>query len=108
IKLAQSKNVRIESGGITWLFNSEFYPYPTAICAIKEAAEICGYEKLMWGSDYPRTMTAITYKMSFDFIEKSSELGENEKQLLLGGNAVGFYGFPDLPIPEKSKNMFED
>lgn len=62
----------------------------------------------MWGSDYPRTMTAITYKMSFDFIEKSSELGENEKQLLLGGNAVGFYGFPDLPIPEKIKNMVED
>ena len=34
IKLARNKNVYIESGGITWLFNSEFYPYPSAINAI--------------------------------------------------------------------------
>ena len=64
IKLAQNKNVMIESGGITWLFNSEFYPYPSAIKAIKEAIDICGIDKLMWGSDYPRTMVEITYKMS--------------------------------------------
>lgn len=40
IKLAKNKNVRIESGGITWLFNEEFYPYPSAVRAIKEAADI--------------------------------------------------------------------
>lgn len=50
IRLAQNKNVLIESGGITWLFNSEFYPYPSAIRAIKEAADICGFEKLMWAA----------------------------------------------------------
>ena len=40
IKLAKNKNVRIESGGITWLFKEEFYPYPSAVRAIKEAADI--------------------------------------------------------------------
>ena len=107
IKLAKNENVFIESGGITWLFNDEFYPYPSAVQAIKEAAEITGFEKLMWGSDYPRTMTAITYKMSFDFIEKTNEISEEEKRLLLGGNAKSFYGFNDLVIPEKIKNMVE-
>ena len=107
IKLAKNENVFIESGGITWLFNDEFYPYPSAVQAIKEAAEITGFEKLMWGSDYPRTMTAITYKMSFDFIEKTNEISEEEKRLLLGGNAKSFYGFGDLKIPEKIKNMVE-
>ena len=107
IKLAKNENVFIESGGITWLFNDEFYPYPSAIKAIKEAAEITGFEKLMWGSDYPRTMTAITYKMSFDFIEKTNEISEEEKRLLLGGNAKSFYGFNALEIPEKIKNMVE-
>ena len=34
IKLARHKNVFIESGGITWLFNYEFYPYPSAVDAI--------------------------------------------------------------------------
>ena len=108
IKLAENENVFIESGGITWLFNSEFYPYPSAIEAIKEAAKLVGMEKLMWGSDYPRTMTAITYKMSFDFVVKSDRLTEKEKALFLGENAVSFYGFENLYIPVKIKNMVED
>lgn len=108
IKLAKNKNVFIESGGITWLFNSEFYPYPSAVKAINEAAGLVGFDKLMWGSDYPRTMTAITYKMSLDFIQKSSEISDEGKKLLLGENARKFYGFCDLSAPEKVKNMVED
>lgn len=107
IKLAKNKNVFIESGGITWLFHSEFYPYPSAIKAINEAADIVGYDKLMWGSDYPRTMTAITYKMSLDFIEKTAEISEENKKLVLGDNAVKFYGFGNLPVPPKIINMVE-
>lgn len=100
IKLARNKNVYIESGGITWLFNSEFYPFPSAVKAVLEAAEICGMGKLMWGSDYPRTMTAITYKMSLDFITKSDMLTDEDKKKFIGENALQFYGFkrmPDLP-----------
>ncbi|MBR3948737.1 MAG: amidohydrolase [Clostridia bacterium] len=108
IKLAKNKNVFIESGGITWLFNSEFYPYPSAVKAINEAASLVGYNKLMWGSDYPRTMTAITYKMSLDFIEKTTEISEENKKLILGENARKFYGFSDLLVPQKIKNMVED
>ena len=108
IKLAKHENVFIESGGITWLFNSEFYPYPSAVDAINEAAEIVGFDKLMWGSDYPRTMTAITYKMSYDFVVKSDKISEENKKLFLGENAVKFYGFSNLAVPEKIKNMVED
>ena len=108
IKLAKHENVFIESGGITWLFNYEFYPYPSAVDAINEAAELVGFDKLMWGSDYPRTMTAITYKMSLDFIEKIDKISEENKKLILGENARKFYGFGDLPIPAKIKNMVED
>lgn len=107
IALAKHKNVYIESGGITWLFHKEFYPYPSAVQAIRRAIEICGAEKIMWGSDYPRTMTAITYDMSKDFIEKTSALSEEEKNKILGENAKDFYGFPDLEIPEKIINMVE-
>ena len=34
IKLARHPNVRIESGGITWLFNDEFYPFHGAVRAL--------------------------------------------------------------------------
>lgn len=107
IMLARNKNVYIESGGITWLFNSEYYPFPSAVKAIREAIDWVGVEKLMWGSDYPRTITAITYMMSYDFILKSDMLTDHEKALFLGENAQLFYGFGDLKIPKKLKNMSE-
>ena len=101
IKLARHENVYIESGGLTWLFNYEFYPYPSAIDAICEAKNICGIEKLMWGSDYPRTMTDITYKSAVRFILETDKLTGHEKELFMGLNAVNFYGFKDLKeIPE--------
>jgi hypothetical protein len=107
IKLARYENVYVESGGITWLFNDEFYPFPSAVRAIKEAADLVGMEKLMWGSDYPRTITAITYKMSYDFIEKTKELTESEKCLFLGENARQFFGFKQLIAIPYIKNMSE-
>lgn len=107
IKLARHPHVRIESGGITWLFNDEFYPFKGAVRAIREAAELVGFEKLMWGSDYPRTITAITYRMSYDFVSKSDELTEEDKALFLGENARSFYGFHNLPELPYIKNMSE-
>ena len=107
ILLARRDNVMIESGGITWLYNAEFYPFPSAIRAIREAASLVGMEKLMWGSDYPRTITAITYRMSYDFIVKSQELSDEEKRLFLGENARRFYGFKELIALPYIKNMSE-
>ena len=107
VKLARHKNVMIESGGITWLFNEEFYPFTGAVWAIREAASIVGIDKLMWGSDYPRTITAITYRMSYDFILNSKLLKEEEKRLFLGDNARKFYGFDALVELPYIKNMSE-
>ena len=107
IKLALNDNVMIESGGITWLFNKEFYPFNGAVRAIREAIDMVGADKLMWGSDYPRTITAITYKMSYDFILKTNDLTDREKRQFLGENAEKFYGFNNLPDLPYVKNMSE-
>lgn len=107
IKLALNDNVMIESGGITWLFNKEFYPFNGAVRAVREAIDMVGADKLMWGSDYPRTITAITYKMSYDFILKTNDLTDREKRLFLGENAEKFYGFNNLPDLPYVKNMSE-
>ena len=105
--LARNEHVMVETGGITWLYNDEFYPFPSAVRAIREAAELVGMDKVMWGSDYPRTITAITYRMSYDFLTKSKELTEDEKRLLLGENAQRFYGFGELKELPYIKNMSE-
>ena len=105
IALAKHENVFIESGGLTWLFHKEFYPYPSAVEAILEARDICGMEKLMWGSDYPRTMTDITYSMAVRFLLETKKLTEAEKRAFLGENAMKFYGFENLSPMEKTDNM---
>lgn len=107
VRLARHPRVYLESGGITWLYNAEFYPFPTAIKKIREAIDEVGIDKLMWGSDYPRTITAITYRMSYDFVLKSKELSDDEKLAFLGGNAERFYGFEHLEELPYIKNMSE-
>ena len=107
VRLARAENVRIESGGITWLYNDEFYPFTGAMRAIRQAADEVGIEKLMWGSDYPRTITAITYRMSYDFVLRSDLLTTEEKSAFLGSNAKAFYGFRQLPELPYIKNMSE-
>lgn len=107
VRLAQAANVYIESGGITWLFNSEFYPFPSAVRAVMEAADMVGPDKLMWGSDYPRTICAITYRMSYDFFLKSKEMPEDLKCRFLGGNAARFYGLDNTVELPYVRNMSE-
>ena len=107
IRLARHPNVYVESGGITWLFNDEFYPYPSAVRAIREAADTVGIDKLLWGSDYPRTITAITYKMSYDFLFKSPLLSDSDLANFLGLNAQRLFSFGNLPIPKRVPNMSE-
>ena len=107
ILLARNENVMIESGGITWLYNTEFYPFPSAVRAIREAADLVGMDKLMWGSDYPRTITAITYRMSYDFLFRVKGLTDDEIRRFLGDNALRFYDFKNLPQRPYIKNMSE-
>lgn len=105
IELAKNPNVYIESGGLTWLFHKEFYPYPSAVDAILEAKEICGMDKLMWGSDYPRTMTDITYTMAVRFLLETPKLSDDDKAAFLGLNALKIYGFPPMKPLDEIKNM---
>lgn len=62
----------------------------------------------MWGSDYPRTMTAITYPMSLDFVQQSGDLTDSEKNLFLGENAKRFYGFAHREPILRIRHMAQD
>lgn len=105
--LCRHENVYTDMGGITWLFNDEYYPYPSAVRAIRESADMVGMDKLLWGSDYPRTITAITYRQSYDWLLKTTELTDADKRLLLGENAQRVYGFDRLPKLPYVPNMSE-
>lgn len=104
LHLAKFPRVMVESGGIVWLYRHEGPPFREAIDAICRARDEVGIDKLMWGSDWPRTMCDFTYGQSFEFVLQSDSLTEEEKAAFLGGNAARFYGFPSpdpalAPIP---------
>ena len=101
IRLAEAHNVWIESGGITWLFRHEGPPFAGAQKAIRQAARAVGIDKLMWGSDYPRTTVEFTYRQTLDFVRDGCEfLSPKDKRLLLGGTARRVYGFK---TPKKAR-----
>lgn len=94
IRLAEFENVYIECGGIIWLFRQEGPPFRTAQSKIRQAMRAVSSQKLMWGSDYPRTMVDFTYRQSLELVTKGCDfMSKDEKTAFLGGNAAGVYGF---------------
>ncbi len=102
LNLCRYENVMLESGGIIWLYRDEGYPFDNAIGAILEARDVVGIEKLMWGSDWPRTMVDFTYRQSLDFVRESEALTQDEKDLFLGGNAERFYALVRAGIERRA------
>lgn len=98
LRLCRYPNVYVESGGLVWLFREEGPPFAAAQRAIRQARQEVGIDKLLWGSDYPRTMTDFTYQQSLDPVLRGCAfLPEKERAAMLGGNARRVYGFDKLP-----------
>lgn len=92
--LCRHKNVYLDTGGMIWLYRDEGYPFPSAVNAIQQAASEVGIEKLMWGSDWPRTMVDFTYRQSIEFLSQNDRLSDEEKTWLLGKSAATLYQLP--------------
>lgn len=94
LALAEEPNVYVESGGITWLFRQEGPPFPGAQEAVREAVGRVGADKLMWGSDFPRTQVDFTYEQTLDFLLKGCGfLSDAQRAAILGGTAAKVFGF---------------
>ena len=98
LSLAEEPNVYMESGGITWLFRHEGPPFPGAQEVFREAVNRVGADKLMWGSDFPRTQIDFTYEQTLDFlIDGCDFLAEDQREAILGGTAARVFDFKEPP-----------
>jgi len=70
------------------------YPYRQGQEQLKQLRDRFGAHKLLWGTDSPYGMTAwCTYRQSLDFIRRHCDfLSQDEKDLILGGNAARLFG----------------
>ncbi|HMO86327.1 MAG TPA: amidohydrolase family protein [Lacipirellulaceae bacterium] len=101
LNLGRHEHVYLEMGGIIWLYRHEGFPFPGALQTIARAKDAIGCHKLMWGSDFPRTMVDFTYRQSLDFVRDCDCFSDDEKRLLLGGNARRLYAI-DAPDSERT------
>ena len=70
------------------------YPYPEGQRQLRDLRDRVGAEKLLWGSDSPFSMGMwCTYRQSLDFVRLHCDfLSQEEKDLILGGNAARLFG----------------
>ncbi|WP_347840800.1 amidohydrolase family protein [uncultured Draconibacterium sp.] len=76
----------------TAAFINDDYPCVKALELLKEAVEIMGAHKILWGSDIPSTFKKYTYRQLIDVVAwHATFLTSAEKQLLLHDNAASFF-----------------
>jgi predicted TIM-barrel fold metal-dependent hydrolase len=90
IKLAHLENVFLGFSATGILLDDE-YPCPRSLSLLKEAVNLVGSDKILWGSDIPTTLKMYTYRQMIDVIKKASFLSEDDKKLILGGNALRIF-----------------
>lgn len=95
LKVLELPNAYFEVGYVlayeNWIFWKENYkyPYPLHTELIRMIYEEVGCERLLWGSDMPNLYRTCTYQQCFDLVRLHFDfLNEEEKNLLLGGNAI--------------------
>lgn len=67
------------------------YPFIEAQNYIKEAINILGNDKILWGSDFPAAMNYCSYEESYKYIEDSTIFTQEEKENILYNNAYKLF-----------------
>ena len=91
-ELAKCPNVMCKLSGMVteadwkkWKF-ADFKPF------FKIGFKAFGFDRLMFGSDWPVCLLAGTYEQALDVVEESLRgFSDSQKEAVLGGNAETFY-----------------
>lgn len=89
-------NVWFDLAALCLNSSPEEFPYPTARGYVRDAVDIVGADRLLWGSDMPSAMTRDSYRHFIDFIALHPGLGEGDREKILCGNARALF-FPGGP-----------
>jgi len=93
VLLARHPRVWLDLASLPVLDKDEDFPYPSACEFIRQAAELVGSDKLLWGTDIPSLLTAATYPQLLRFVEQYCDfLSDVDRNRILGDNALRVYG----------------
>jgi L-fuconolactonase len=93
LALAACDNVVVKCTAAPSL-SREPYPFLDLWPHLHRILDAFGIERVMWGTDITQHFVALTYCEAVDYLRRSDELSDTEKDLILGGNARRILPWP--------------
>jgi len=72
--------------------SKEPYPFVNVHRYVRDLYERFGPGRLMWGSDYPPSLSACSYKQSVDYVDELPFLDDDDKAQFFGGSLLRAVG----------------
>ena len=92
LALADFDHVAIKISGACTLSHQPF-PYPDIWEPLRRIFDAFGIERCMWGSDWTRTISVVTYQQAVEAFQVTDELSVAERAALMGGTLSKVYGW---------------
>ena len=87
LQMLTQANVWFDIAAMPKIMDPDAYPYPETVEYLKEAAEIIGTKRMMWGTDAPFAATQDSYEHLTDYLEKSNGFTAEELEDIYFNNA---------------------
>lgn len=91
VALGACRRVWFDVTAVPDLFEAEDYPYGEGMTYFKELLEVCGPDRVIWGTDIPGTFRHATYRQMIRAFENCGFLSEGDKDKLFYENADRLY-----------------
>jgi predicted TIM-barrel fold metal-dependent hydrolase len=94
IKLGLHPHVWFDTSALPHRAEHEQYPFPSIGRWVRQAVDLIGPHKLMWGSDAPALLTAANYNQLLILMQHHFEfLSPADRELIFGKTALEVYPF---------------
>jgi len=97
LRLAELDNVSVKVSGACTL-SKERFPFNDIWEPIRRVIDAFGIERCMWGTDWTRATSLVTYAEATEAFRHTDTLTEHEKSMLMGGTLQQVFGWtPTAP-----------
>ena len=92
LALAEFDHVAIKISGACTLSHQPF-PYPDIWEPLRRIFDAYGIDRCLWGTDWTRTISYLTYQQAVDAFRVTDELSDAERSALMGGSLSKIYNW---------------
>ncbi len=92
LDLAKRPNAVIKVSGACTL-SKQPYPFPDIWDPLKRVFDAWGFERCLWGTDWPRAFAVVNYENAVKPFLETKTLSDSERAMLMGGACTRAYGW---------------